>query len=246
MIKLERISFKNSKGQKLAGKLWTPANYKHTIILANGIGNAKEAWEKIISWPNELAKLNYRVLTFDFRGRGESEGEFIETTLTTNIDDLKSAMNFLDSDVLLIGQSFGGATSICIAAKDKRAKVLVTRSAALNLDEWQGGERLAEAKKKGYAIGAAPWKKYSLELFESARKHKIIEQARKIKIPWLIIHGGRDTVVPVRQAKELYAAAKCPKELAIIKGADHTFSVSKNVNAEAFSMTVNWLKRWLK
>jgi len=243
-MKIENISFKNSKGQKLAGKLWTPAKFKHTIVLANGIGNTKDHWEEL-SWPKNLADKGFRVLTFDFRGRGQSEGKFDETTLTTNIDDLKCAIGFLNSPIILIGQSFGGTTAICIAARDKRIRCLVTRAAANNLDEWTGGKRLAEAKKKGYTTGAEPWKKYTLELFEDMRRHKVLDKARKVKVPWLILHGDKDTNVPLHHAKDFYAAAKCEKKLAIIKGADHGFS-SKKADSEVFALIVDWLKRYLK
>jgi len=245
-MKIEKIFFKNSKGQKLAGELWTPAKFKYTIILVNGIGNTKELWEKEAdSWPAKLAEKGYRVLIFDSRGRGESEGEFIETTLTTNIDDLKSVINFLNSPVILVGQSFGGTTAICVAAIDKKIKCLVTRAAAYNLDEWTNGKRLAEAKKKGYTIGSEPWKKYTLELFEDMRRHKVLDVAKKVKVPWLILHGDKDTNVPLHHAKDFYAAAKCEKKLAIIKGADHSFS-SKEADSEVFALIVDWLKRMMK
>jgi putative redox protein len=243
-MKIQKVWFENSKGQKLAGELWTPAKFKHTILLVNGIGNTKEYWEERL-WPEKLAKLSYRVLIFDFRGRGESEGEFIETTLTSNIDDLKSALNYLNSNVTLISQSVGGATSICVASEDRHVKCLITRAASHNIDDWQGGKMLAEAKKKGFAIGSKPWKKYSLDLFEDFRKRGVLEKARKIKAPWLIIHGDKDSSTPIKQAKELYNAAKCAKALIIVKGADHDFT-NKKINAEVFAHIKRWLERYLK
>lgn len=239
-MKTKKIWFKNSKGQTLAGELYIPEKCKGTIILLSGIGG--EDWG---DWPNKLAELEFRVLTFNFRGRGKSEGEFIETTLATNIDDLKSAINFLDCEVALAGGSFGGTTSICIAIKDKRVKCLITMAAAHNLDDWEGGKRLAEAKEKGFAIGSEPWKKYSLELFKDTRKHKVLEKAKNVRVPWLIVHGDKDTSVPMQQAKDLYKAAKCAKKLAIIKGADHDFA-SKGADAQLFSLLVDWLEKYLK
>jgi len=244
-MKSEDIWFKNSKGQKLAGTLWTPAKFKHTIVFAAGIGWVRAEWETAPSWPAELAKKGNRVLTFDFRGRGDSEGDFSETTLTTNIDDLNSAINFLNSDVTLVGASFGGTASICIATKDKRVKCLITLAAPHNMDDWDGGNKLAEAKKRGYALGSEPWKRYSLAMFADTRKHKVLEKAKRIKVPWLIIHGNKDDNIPLQQAKDLYAKADYEKKFSIISGADHNFSSDK-ADEEVLYLITNWLKRYLK
>ena len=244
-MKPKKIWFKNSKGQRLAGKLWTPKKYKHTLVFAAGIGWVSAEWETTPSWPAGFAKKGYRVLTFDFRGRGESEGDFLETTLTTNIADLTSAINFLDSDVTLIGASFGGTASICIAAKNKRVKCLITMAAPHNLDVWLGGNRLAEAKKNGYSVGMEPWQKYSLALFVDARKYEVLEKAKMIKVPWLIIHGNKDKSIPVQQARDFYGGARCIKELQIIKDAGHSFNTDE-ADEVLFLLLRGWLEKYLK
>jgi pimeloyl-ACP methyl ester carboxylesterase len=53
----------------------------------------------------------------------------------------------------------------------------------------------------------------------------IIEKAASIQQPWLIIHGNKDTSVPVSHAGELKAAQQ-KAELLIIPKADHTFGSS--------------------
>jgi fermentation-respiration switch protein FrsA (DUF1100 family) len=40
-------------------------------------------------------------------------------------------------------------------------------------------------------------------------------------VPLLILHGDSDEVVPLEQAKRLYAAANEPKQLYVIPGANH-------------------------
>ncbi|HIH14318.1 MAG TPA: alpha/beta fold hydrolase [Nanoarchaeota archaeon] len=244
-MKIQKVWFKNSKGQRLAGNLWTPKRYNYTLVFAAGIGWVSAEWETTPSWPAGFAKKGYRVLTFDFRGRGESEGDFSETTLTTNINDLNAAIDFLNSNVVLIGASFGGTASICIAAKNKRVKCLITMAAPHNLDAWLGGNRLAEAKKNGYSIGAESWQKYSLALFVNAREYKVIEKAKMIKVPWLIIHGNKDKSIPVQQARDFYREAKCTKELQIVKGADHGFNTDE-ADEVLFLLLRGWLKRYLK
>ena len=55
----------------------------------------------------------------------------------------------------------------------------------------------------------------------------------------MLIHGDRDDLVPVEQAKELYRLAKEPKELIIIPGAGHRLRIEDR----AVSAALNWLKR---
>ena len=43
----------------------------------------------------------------------------------------------------------------------------------------------------------------------------------RVEAPVLLLHGKRDTIIPVRQAEELYAAANDPRELQIVPQAGH-------------------------
>jgi fermentation-respiration switch protein FrsA (DUF1100 family) len=40
-------------------------------------------------------------------------------------------------------------------------------------------------------------------------------------VPLLILHGARDSMIPVAQARQVYAAANEPKQLAILRQGDH-------------------------
>jgi fermentation-respiration switch protein FrsA (DUF1100 family) len=52
-----------------------------------------------------------------------------------------------------------------------------------------------------------------------------ITRIRQVSSPLLVIAGSEDSIVPVEQSRELYAAAvSTPKKLVIIDGADHNDS----------------------
>src|SRR5262249_35007518 len=57
---------------------------------------------------------------FDFTGLGSSEGEFANTTFSSNVDDLVAAADHLRIQVaapaILIGHSLGGAAVLAAAA----------------------------------------------------------------------------------------------------------------------------------
>ena len=57
--------------------------------------------------------------------------------------------------------------------------------------------------------------------FPSARK-ALVRLGSK---PILLVHGEKDSYIPVAQSQELYACARCPKELWIVDAAAHNRSV---------------------
>lgn len=241
-MKTQKIWFKNSKGQKLVGRLWAPNDYKHTLVFVNSFGTTKEEWTSPPpSWPDALAH-KYRILIFDFRGRGESEGNYLETTLQTNIDDLVCAINYLKSNVTLIGGSFGGTTSIYVTSRYKKIECLVTMAAPHSFWVSKG---IAFDDKKRIAIGKKPWELYNYYLFKNFTKDKMLRRASKIKVPWLIIHGSKDERVPVKHAKEYYAAAKCIKELQLVRSAGHSFATDE-ADEVLFLSLRGWLEKYLR
>ncbi len=73
------------------------------------------------------------VLRFDFTGLGASEGEFANTTFSSNVDDLVAAADHLRRRVaapaILIGHSLGGAAVLAAAHRIAEARAVVTISA---------------------------------------------------------------------------------------------------------------------
>ena len=63
------------------------------------------------------------------------------------------------------------------------------------------------------------------DLDKNTARLDIIAKAAQVKQPWLIVHGGEDTSVPVTHANEL-KAAQPEAEFLLIPGADHTFGAS--------------------
>ena len=49
-------------------------------------------------------------------------------------------------------------------------------------------------------------------------------KASEIKVPWLLIHGTADDVVPIEDSREIHALAGDLKKLVEIPDADHVFS----------------------
>ncbi len=48
-----------------------------------------------------------------------------------------------------------------------------------------------------------------------------IDRIRRIRVPLLVIAGGRDRIVPIDNSRRLYEAAVAPKTLLVLPDADH-------------------------
>src|SRR5437588_766506 len=70
---------------------------------------------------------------FDFRGLGDSEGNFANTTFSSNITDLVAAADWLKREhaapAILVGHSLGGAAVLAAAAKISEAVAVATINA---------------------------------------------------------------------------------------------------------------------
>src|SRR5262249_1212255 len=129
----ERFDFPNAEGRKLAALLDRPAGeprayalFAHSFTCAKDIHAPTPAAEG-------LTALGIAVLRFDFTGLGSSEGEFANTTFSSNVGDLVAAANELrrraQAPAILIGHSLGGTAVLAAAAEVAEARAVVTIAA---------------------------------------------------------------------------------------------------------------------
>jgi len=250
----EKIFFKNSSGQKLAGVLHVPNNKKKypAVVMLHGRGSDKETHDKT-GFADSLMKHGFIVLRFDMPGCGESDGRMEEMTISSEVDSAKAAIDFLckqkfvDSKrIELTGSSQGGFDSLVLAPKDSRIKALVTVSAVIDFDETfsKRGTDLKQWKKDGFSIIGKRLLKLNYSYVEDIKKYDMKKIVPKIKCPTLVLHGDRDETVPVSQAHQLYKLLKCEKSMHIIKGAKHNFE--GNEIEERLAYTIKWFNKWLK
>src|SRR5260370_2617812 len=151
----ERFGFANAQGQPLAALLDLPrgeprayALFAHCFTCGKDVHAAKRIAEG-------LTALGIAVLRFDFTGLGWSEGEFANTTFSSNVADLVAAANELRrtrrAPAILIGHSLGGAAVLAAAAEVPEARAVVTIAAPSDPAHVTGlfADRLDEISAKG-------------------------------------------------------------------------------------------------
>jgi alpha-beta hydrolase superfamily lysophospholipase len=222
--------------------------------MAHGFKADKDEQGIYANTAEELCRNGFTVLRFDFAGSGESNGKFVDMTLTSEAEDLKSAIKFMRSGgctkIGLIGNSFGGTVSILGWSKEIGAMVLwnpktrkggfsslyrADKNWRIKLESKGYFELYAENTKRFYRVGKP--------LINELDSIDIFSEAEKIKAPTLILHGDKDTHTPIADTVELMKHLKNGK-LEIIKNAEHGFHDPASEKI-VIKFTVEWFRKYL-
>ena len=129
-VRSQKIEFAGSLGATLAARLDMPAGKPRTYALfAHCFTCSKDifAASRIAA---ALAGHGIATLRFDFTGLGASDGEFANTSFSSNVEDLVAAAGWLRTEysapALLIGHSLGGAAVLAAAARIAEVKAVAT------------------------------------------------------------------------------------------------------------------------
>jgi len=248
----ERFDFPNAKGQNLAALLDRPDGpVRATALFAHCFtcGKNNRAARRIA----EGMKLHgIAVLRFDFTGIGASEGEFANTTFSSNIDDLVAAADHLRSALmapaLLIGHSLGGAAVLAAAHRIPEVRAVVTIAAPFDPAHVVGlfGEKIHEIGEKEeveVTLAGRPFR-VRKSFLDDVNQQNLAARVSALHKALLIFHSPTDDTVGIENASKIFLAAKHPKSFISLNGADHLVS---NTNDAAFIAHVisAWSERYL-
>jgi dipeptidyl aminopeptidase/acylaminoacyl peptidase len=238
-----------SFGHIIKGRFQSPHRNAPCIVMSHGFESSMDGnkWQLLVPW---FSARGFATLRFNYRGCGEgttkSEGAFEETTLSSRIADYHGGLDFLqgtDVDtqrIGVIGSSFGA--TIILAAPDERIKVLVALAAPYAFPPLAEEEQ-AHLQKQGYLV-LPSGNKLGVGFFRDLEHYDVLQQVRQIGKPVLIIHGSQDEVVPIENARAIYAASAGVKKLEIIEGADHSFTDYRYCG-QIMNMSYDWFENYL-
>jgi fermentation-respiration switch protein FrsA (DUF1100 family) len=154
-----------------------------------------------------LRGLGLSVLLFDYRGFGDSEGSPTEGGL---YEDARAVRRYVAgrSDVradrlLYFGESLGSAVAVRLAVEHTPA-ALILRSPFTSL---------VDVGRLHYPILPVRW--LLRDRFSS------VDTIASVRAPVLIVAGDRDRIVPLEQSRRLFERASEPRDLVVVRGADH-------------------------
>ncbi|MBF9032030.1 prolyl oligopeptidase family serine peptidase [Rhodobacterales bacterium HKCCE3408] len=248
----ERFTFPGHHGHALAARLDLPEGpHLATALMAHCFTCGKDipAARRISA---RLSAMGIAVLRFDFTGLGHSEGEFENTSFTSNVGDLIAAAEALSArgmaPSLLIGHSLGGAAVLRAARQIPSVKAVATIGAPFDPGHvtHNFGDALETIERDGVGeVMLGPRKiRIGRDFVEDVRAGNIAADIAGLKRALLILHGPRDTVVGIENATQIFLAAKHPKSFVTLDDADHL--VSRPEDAEyAAEVIAAWAGRYL-
>ena len=127
------MSFANIRDIKLSYRVYGEG---FPVIFIHGYGAKKEIWKPQVA---EISK-NFKVVTFDLRGTGESDRPNIPYTMKMMAEDVNELAEFLNiKEVHIIGRSFGGmiAQNFALLYPEKVDKLVLIATNYGRMDtEW--------------------------------------------------------------------------------------------------------------
>jgi dipeptidyl aminopeptidase/acylaminoacyl peptidase len=235
-VKIEKISF-SSHGQAVVGSLHLPDTEKSPcVIVSHGLFSNKDS-EKYISLGDRFPRKGIAFFRFDFRGCGQSGGKISESTVSDRLEDLNMAIGFVRSHphisprIGLMGSSLGGYISLIKAAGEDDIRAVVTWATPFSL------HGLEEKREQGEMVSLGE------RFFHDIKVHDLTSALEKV-VNCLVIHGDRDELVPVEQARMIYEHLNEPKKMEIIEGGDHRLTHPDH-REKAMEMSLRWFERYL-
>ena len=199
-----------------------------------------------------LAAMGIAVLRFDFTGLGHSEGEFANTTFTSNVGDLAAAARYLHgrdmAPGLLIGHSLGGAAVLKAAGEIESVRAVVTINAPFDPGHVTRNfsDALPRIRAEGAAevdLGGRPFR-IGRDFVEDISAESLAPAIASLRAALLVLHAPRDTIVGIDNATRIFSAARHPKSFVTLDDADHLISRQRDADYAA-EVIAAWSSRYL-
>ena len=251
-MRAERFDFPNARGETLAALLQRPvgqpaafALFAHCFTCGKDNLAAKRMAER-------LTASGVAVLRFDFTGLGASEGEFANTTFSSNVADLLAAADHLrrtnGAPAILIGHSLGGAAVLTAAADIPETRAVVTIAAPADPRHVTGlfREHIDDIHALGEVEVTLAGRAFRVrrEFLEDVAQQRLLHRVAHLRKALLIFHAPADPLVGIDNASQIFAAAKHPKSFVTLADADHLLSRRADAVYVA-NVIAAWAERYL-
>ncbi|MDE2029789.1 MAG: alpha/beta hydrolase [Alphaproteobacteria bacterium] len=183
------------------------------------------------------AEAGIACLRFDYRGCGQSSGNFTDGTIGAWRDDSLAVFDALtEGPQIVVGSSMGGWLGLLLAqARPERVKAFVGVAAAPDFTEDLVWDKLTDAQRETLKRdgeireegGHAPM---TLKLIEEARRHLILRTPFALPCPARLLQGMKDTEVPWDYALRIAQhIAQDDARVTLVKNGDHRLSAPEDL-----------------
>jgi pimeloyl-ACP methyl ester carboxylesterase len=233
----------------LSGHLSEPSTELHDapgLVLCHGFPTrGRESPQSGKSFP-ELAdriaaELGWCVLTMNFRGCGNAQGNF---SLDGWLDDVHAAVAHLRGlgvdGVWLAGFGTGGSLAVCEGARNPKVRGVAALATPADFDDWARNPRRLLLHARQVQVIKDPEFPPAFDQWAAVLKSvRPVEAAAELAPrPLLVVHGDSDDLTPQADGRAL-AAAHGAAEFRLINGAGHEL----RHDPRAIAVFLGWLAR---
>ena len=210
------------------------------VLIGHGVTGNKDR-PFLVTLAERLTSAGMSVVRFSFSGNGDSEGRFEDSTVTKEVTDLQSILSVVTGEsrrIAYVGHSMGGAVGVLAASQDARIQWLVSLAGMVDTAEFARREFGDVTPGQG-----CMWDKPECPLSQAYMDDmravgSVAELGSRIKIPWLLVHGAADDVVPLQDSRDILSFAGDNAEMVELPDADHVFT------GEATTAMCTQVKNW--
>lgn len=229
-------TFASLDGTTLVADVVAPPDAARGVVLVHGGGVDRHEAGFFDRLADGLGEAGIASLRFDFRGHGESGGTKEDLTLAGVANDVRSALQELGSSVervSLLGASFSGGICASVAARHPDlVDRLVLFNPLLNYkkrfiddkDYWHADRIDADAVEllnTNRYVEHSPTFRLGRALLNEVFWWDTLADLPRITAPTLIVHGTRDTFIPVESSRMAVRSMTGTVELLELEGAQH-------------------------
>ena len=251
-MQTRNVEFSNDEGRELAGLLDLPEGRPKAFALFAHCFTCSKNIKAASRIAGALAGSGFGVLRFDFTGLGQSEGEFAESSFSSNVGDLLAAARYLEVEheapALLVGHSLGGTAVLEAAPGIESARAVVTIGSPADPAHVRHLFTDAEAAPAEdgsleVELGGRPFT-IGREFLDDLERHDLPASIASLRKALLVMHAPLDDVVEIDNASALFMHAKHPKSFVSLDGADHLLSSDADA-VYAGRVIAAWAGRYL-
>lgn len=205
-LTVEDAEFHAADGTQIHG--WFVPHPQPRAIILFAHGNAGNITNRQ-PFLEDLRRLGAATLIFDYRGYGKSDGSANEAGI---LQDARAARTWLaqrtgvaEGEIVLLGESLGGGVMVDLAQDGAAGLILMSTFTSM----------------PDVAAGVYWWLPVRWLMRTQLNS---LEKIAKFPGPVLQIHGDRDRLIPLANARTLHAAIPDPhKEFHVVPEADHNY-----------------------
>lgn len=251
------------EGQKLFAVMHLPLHHHHLlpgVLMCHGLaGNKTGRYRLYVHLAKELARLGIASLRVDFRGCGDSDGEFSDATVSGFLKDAHISLQYLlkhpqidSARVGIFGRSFGAAIALMAANQNNKVKSLALWSPLYDTMQWANQWKLYHDSNTPNQVREqmlrVDGQTGNYEFFNEFFKINLEQQLDELQhVPLLHIHGIKDNIIDIHHAdlyEEKRKSAKAPSKFIRFAEADHDF-FHRVDQLKAIEETANWFHKTL-